>query len=388
MLLQNISSNISYKSASLEPLLILPLALIIFLTVGGNLLVILAVSLTPQLHTPTSVFITSLACADLVVGCVVEPLSIPLLLHEAWTLGEIVCDLWLSVDVLCVTASINTLCAIAVERYVAVTRPLRRRALLGRQRAWLVVGGVWLCSTLVSFVPIMGGNVTSPKSAEFNSSCCFITNPVYGIISSAFSFYVPLLVMLFLYGQVFVIARRQVKLINKDSLRFLRDQIQHAPPAGHPPPAGHSPPAWPESSQNRSSHRSRRTWSTWSSWRTWHVVHQHTALKTLGLVIGVFTICWLPFFVANVVKAVEPNSFGNDVFMQLNWLGYVNSGLNPIIYCHNSEYRAAFRNILRRIRIEGLSVWKQVRFWCCCQPGPLGCWFCSCHTGAEITEQE
>ncbi|XP_026874051.2 adrenoceptor beta 3b [Electrophorus electricus] len=372
--LQSMSSNSSYQasnhsgpSSSLESLLILPLALIIFLTVSGNLLVILSVSLTPQLHTTTGVFITSLACADLIVGCVVQPLALLLLLQSEWTLGRTACDLWMSVDVLCVTASIHTMCAIAVDRYVAITRPLRRRALLGKQRARLVVGAVWVCSALVSFVPIMGQYTvrTGSKEAEEcsgNSTCCdFIITPSYAIFSSVVSFYMPLLLMLLLYSRVFVIARRQVRLINKDNLRFLRDQTQQR----------HAPPAPPEPCQSP------------GRGHTWPVVQQHTALKTLGLIIGIFTACWLPFFVANVVRAMVPSVPGKNVFMLLNWLGYINSGLNPVIYCHSSDYRTAFRNILRRVRHKGLAVWKQAPLWCVCwrRTGPLG------HAGLEVAEQ-
>ena len=102
-----------------------PLAMVNLITVGGNLLVILAVARTPQLQNPTSIFIMSLAWADLIVGCVVQPISSVVLLTGNWPLDKTACDLWSSVDVMCVTASTQTLCTIAVDRYVAITRPLR-----------------------------------------------------------------------------------------------------------------------------------------------------------------------------------------------------------------------------------------------------------------------
>ncbi|XP_072514309.1 adrenoceptor beta 3b [Salminus brasiliensis] len=350
-----------------QPLLVLPVALVIFVTMAGNLLVILAVKRTPQLQNTTSVFILSLACADLIVGCVVQPLSITMLLTGNWPLEKWACDLWTSVDVLCVTASTQTLCAIAVDRYVAVTRPLRYKALLDKRRARFIVCTVWTISALVSFVPIMGGlshaydGVSFEKCKEDRRCCDFILNKPYAIVSSIISFYIPLLVMLCLYGQVFVIATRQVKMIVRDKQRFRGSEDQQL---GGEPPVGAA--ELPRTQARRS---------------TGHIVHQHRALKTMGLIMGVFTLCWLPFFVANIVVAfMETHSKGKEltekqsdplrhVTMLLNWLGYINSGMNPIIYCHSSDYHAAIHSLLhllkpKRPSLVGLN--KQLRLHCPC----------------------
>lgn len=39
-------------------------------------------------------------------------------------------------------------------------------------------------------------------------------------------------------------------------------------------------------------------------------------------------------------------SEGTSLLKTLNWLGYINSGLNPIIYCRSPEFRTAFKNLL------------------------------------------
>lgn len=63
--------------------------------------------------------------------------------------------------------------------------------------------------------------------------------------------------------------------------------------------------------------------------------------------MGVFLICWVPFFCVNIVAAFCKTCIGGQTFKILSWLGYSNSAFNPIIYSiFNTEFRAAFKRIL------------------------------------------
>ena len=83
------------------------------------------------------------------------------------------------------------------------------------------------------------------------------------------------------------------------------------------------------------------------------VARERKATTVLAIVVTIFIICWLPFFITNVVIGLcsDHCSVSFTAFATVTWLGWVNSALNPVIYTiFNREFRNAFRKIL-----------------CCCQ---------------------
>lgn len=75
---------------------------------------------------------------------------------------------------------------------------------------------------------------------------------------------------------------------------------------------------------------------------------ERRAAQVLGIVMGVFVLCWLPFFTMYVVLPFcETCYISKDMINFITWLGYMNSALNPVIYTvFNTDFRRSFQRLL------------------------------------------
>ena len=75
---------------------------------------------------------------------------------------------------------------------------------------------------------------------------------------------------------------------------------------------------------------------------------ERRAARTLGIIMGVFVVCWLPFFLMYVIVPFCASCCPSDKLRHfMTWLGYINSALNPLIYTiFNMDFRRAFKKLL------------------------------------------
>nr|XP_040029980.1 alpha-1A adrenergic receptor-like [Gasterosteus aculeatus aculeatus] len=314
-------------------------AFIVFAIVG-NILVILSVVCNRHLRTPTNYFIINLAIADLLLSTTVLPVSATLEILDYWVFGRILCDIWAAVDVLCCTASIMSLCVISIDRYIGVSHPLQYPSIVTEKRALLAMLGVWALSVVISIGPLLGWK--QPPSPD--ATICLITEePFYALFSSLGSFYIPLIVILVMYCRVYIVAKRTTKNLEAGVLRE-RMNSGELTLRIHKGSQVNEEPGGSVTGKGRA-HQARSSLTV----KLLKFSREKKAAKTLGVVVGMFTLCWLPFFLALPIGSFNSNLRPHDVvFKVIFWLGYFNSCLNPIIYpCYNREFKLAFIRILR-----------------------------------------
>ncbi|KAL7857846.1 hypothetical protein AOLI_G00179480 [Acnodon oligacanthus] len=174
-----------------------PLILIIIL---GNVLVCLSVLTERSLKTATNYFIVSLAVADLLLAVLVLPLYVySEFLGGKWTLSMYICDALMTMDVMLCTASILNLCAISVDRYIAVVVPLKYNRNQFSVRQLALITATWVLSLGVASPVIFGLNQVPNR----NKHVCKLEDNNFVVYSSVCSFFVPCPVMLLLYYWMF-----------------------------------------------------------------------------------------------------------------------------------------------------------------------------------------
>ncbi|XP_040001050.1 alpha-1D adrenergic receptor [Xiphias gladius] len=315
------------------------LSVFISVAIVGNILVILSVVCNRHLQTVTNFFIVNLAIADLLLGIIVLPFSASLEVLGCWVFGRVFCNIWAAVDVLCCTASILSLCIISIDRYIGVKYCLKYPSIMTERRAVVILLLVWVSSTVISVGPLLGWKEPPPVD---DSICRITEEPGYALFSSLFSFYLPLMVILIMYFRVYVVARRTTKSLeagvkrerNKSMEVVLRIHCRSVLEDARPPSA--------KSSKN---HPFRSSLSV----RLMKFSREKKAAKTLAIVVGMFILCWLPFFfflpMGSFFPALKPSE---TVFKVVFWLGYFNSCINPMIYpCSSKEFQRAFTRLLR-----------------------------------------
>ncbi|XP_053277354.1 adrenoceptor alpha 1Aa [Pleuronectes platessa] len=297
----------------------------------GNILVILSVVCHRHLRTVTHYFIVNLAVADLLLSSTVLPFSALFEILDRWVFGRVFCNVWAAVDVLCCTASIMSLCVISVDRYIGVSYPLRYPAIMTKRRALLAVMLLWVLSIIISIGPLFGWKEPAP---EDESVCKITEEPAYAIFSAVGSFYLPLTIILAMYCRVYVVARRESQGLREGH----KTEKSHSERVILRIHRGNTTVSEDEALRNR----------THFALRLLKFSREKKAAKTLGIVVGCFVLCWMPFFLVLPIGSIFPAYRPSDTVFKITfWLGYFNSCINPIIYpCSNQEYKKAFQSLL------------------------------------------
>ncbi|WAR28368.1 OX1R-like protein, partial [Mya arenaria] len=132
-------------------------ALTFIVGVLGNVLVCFAVWRNREMRTITNIFMVNLSVADLMVLLILLPTALVADVTETWLIGTAMCKLSISLGTMCISVSILTLCAISIERWYAICRPLSFHSNI--QRARIIIGAIWTVSICVALPEFLASTV-------------------------------------------------------------------------------------------------------------------------------------------------------------------------------------------------------------------------------------
>ena len=235
----------------------------------------------------------SLAFSDLAVGLFSQPLY-TFFLVKCLQLDNLNCDTYQVLIIsgyLFSTASFFGVVAVSVDRFLAVHLHLRYQELVTHRRVVVVVIGKWLCSAFVSLITLWG----LPG-----------TRDLIGSVVAAFGFTVTFVV----YTRIYFIVRRHKKQIHSMKVQ----EVAHS-----------------------------------DEMKNFIVLIKSTV--SLFYVYILLLICYLPFFICSAVIRILGSSIAlKHFFLYSLTLIFLNSSLNPVIYCWKMRHvRHAIMDILRKM---------------------------------------
>ncbi|XP_062857136.1 trace amine-associated receptor 13c-like [Trichomycterus rosablanca] len=278
----NISCTERPGSPAVYILLYVSAAIVVLLTLGGNLLVIISVFHFKKLHTPTNMLVLSLAISDFLIGALVMPQLLIWTIESCWIIGQRFCISFSLSTTFLTSISIYNVVLIAVDRYFALSNPFLYMNKVSVMRINVVIVINWCVLMVYSFVLLyFNGNVTNwTKCPE---TCLIIMNEVWSVIDLVLMFISPCSVIIILYSGVFVIAKKHAT-----AIRELSKQTR-------------------------------------SQTHTESMKSERKAAKVLGILVSVFMACLLPYFIYSFV--------GEAQYVQKSIIIiYLNSTINPVIY--------------------------------------------------------
>ncbi|XP_059211117.1 alpha-2 adrenergic receptor [Centropristis striata] len=404
------SLDSGYSLAAIASIAALVSFLILF-TVVGNILVVIAVLTSRALKAPQNLFLVSLATADILVATLVMPFSLANELMGYWYFGKVWCGIYLALDVLFCTSSIVHLCAISLDRYWSVTQAVEYNLKRTPKRVKCIILIVWLISAFISSPPLISidsNTETSPQpQCELNDDTWYILS------SSTASFFAPCIIMVLVYIRIYQVAKTRTRTMSgknhrPDGVTQTENGLSKAtspyhgerenghcqcPPTpsqrtvtigpqtedadmeessssegkGHKPQQGGSQKAKRASQKknclskqstriSRVSNKSMDIFASRRKRRRSSLARKKVSQArekrftfVLAVVMGVFVVCWFPFFFSYSLYGVcrEPCKIPDPLFKFFFWIGYCNSSLNPAIYTiFNRDFRRAFQKIL------------------------------------------
>ncbi|XP_077417786.1 tachykinin receptor 1a [Vanacampus margaritifer] len=280
---------------------------IVIVSVVGNVTVIWIIMAHKRMRTVTNYFLLNLAFAEASMSAFNTVINFIYAVHNEWYFGLVYCRFHNFFPIAAVFASIYSMTAIALDRYMAIIHPLQQR--MSSTETKVVIGVIWILALLLAFPQYYYSNIDQLPGRVV----CYIDWPEYTICDFKKMYYVcvailiyflPLLVM----GCAYLVVGLTL---------------------------------WASEIPGDSSDRYKE-----------QLTAKRKVVKMMIVVVCTFAICWLPFHVYFLLHQFFPDMFEKtfiqQVYLAIMWLAMSSTMYNPVIYCClNDRFRAGFKQAFR-----------------------------------------
>ncbi|XP_010878704.1 cholecystokinin receptor [Esox lucius] len=350
------------KEKEVDSLRILLYSVIFLLSVFGNLLIIVVLTVNKRMRTVTNSFLLSLAVSDLMMAIFCMPFTLIPNLMEDFIFGAAMCKILSYLMGVSVSISTFSLVAIAIERYSAICNPLKSRAWQTRSHAYRVIAATWLLSFMImSPYPVFTHLVHIPlkDNTTIARKCRHIwpqreVEQTWNLMLLLTLFVVPGVVMMVAYGLISRELYRgmQFELGQKTTSPGLKSSLTTTVSCGSDDGDGcyvqvskrpHSMEMSTLTSSAASVSKVERARSNTSEAK---LLAKKRVIRMLVVIVVLFFLCWLPLYFANTWKAFHTASayraLSGAPISFIHLLSYTSACVNPLIYCFmNTRFRKA-----------------------------------------------
>ncbi|XP_078522673.1 substance-P receptor [Lissotriton helveticus] len=285
-------------------------SIIVVVSVVGNIIVMWIILAHKRMRTVTNYFLLNLAFAEASMAAFNTVINFTYGIHNDWYYGLFYCKFHNFFPISAVFASIYSMTAIALDRYMAIIHPLKPR--LSATATKVVICVIWALAFALAFP--QGYFAMTDKLPD--RVVCYLDWPVtetnstrvyekmYHISVTVLIYILPLLVIGCAYTVVGITL-------------------------------------WASEIPGDSSDRYHE-----------QVTAKRKVVKMMIVVVCTFAVCWLPYHIFFMLQHFDVELFQmkaiQQIYLAIMWLAMSSTMYNPIIYCClNERFRIGFKHVFR-----------------------------------------
>ncbi|XP_052801696.1 G-protein coupled receptor 161-like [Mya arenaria] len=314
----------------------------------GNISVFMIFYKRPVLLTISNRFIVNLSVCNILQTVAVMPFVLTSLISQEWLFGFFLCQTSGFGMNLIFTASTFTLVLIALDRHLAVAKPLHYSMTMTSRRASYMTASVWISAILCSLPPLLGWN--SYEFQRYKIACMTVSyskhhrDQSYSLFLVTVCFILPSCIIMWAYYAIFKAAKVSSEKVRRNSTiaSGLNDYPELSLRGGRR-----------HSSAQLLIHRlscSNKPGSV--LWRR----DERKAAVTSFMVLFTFILCWLLYFIIIILECLleDPDHVDPVVKTLSVVLALSSCAINPLVY--------VFRCKLQRVELKSILGLKQNSF--------------------------